>query len=117
MNARNHKNKVCFGTESKAKRATTDVTHNYLCEGYNVEIYQEWKQTYTKPNTVRKGTDNNNREHPPRTEQNISNKINITQIDKGRKSLTQDKTCYGCIPQNKKLTNAQRRYIYYSSKV
>ena len=50
-------------------------------------------------------------------EQNISNKINITQIDKGRKSLTQDKTCYGCIPQNKKLTNAQRRYIYYSSKV
>ena len=29
---------VCFATESEAKRAMTDIKHNYLCEGWDVEI-------------------------------------------------------------------------------
>lgn len=45
-----------------------DVKHNYLHEGSDTEIYQSEKQICTKPITVQKGTDNNNREDPRRTE-------------------------------------------------
>ena len=80
----------------------------------SAEICQSEKQTYTKPNTVRKGTNNNNREDPPRTEENISNKINITQIDQGRKSLAQD-TIY--IYMNTKVRCKSRNMTNFNQKV
>ena len=86
---------VRFATEVEAKRAMTDIKYNYLQEGWDAEIYQRKKQTYTEPNIVRKGTDNNITEDPPRTEQNISNN-KMTPRDEGRNSLAQDKKCYAC---------------------
>ena len=87
------KSMVCFATEAEAKRAMTDIKYNYLQEGWDAEIYQRKKQAYTEPNIVRKGTDNNITEDPPRIEQNISNN-KMTQSDEGRDSLAQDKKCY-----------------------
>ena len=34
---------VCFATEAEAKRAMTDIKHNYLQEGWDAEIYQREK--------------------------------------------------------------------------
>ena len=51
----------------------TDIRYNYLQEGWDTEIYQRIKETCTEPIIVRKGTDNNITEDPPRIEQNISN--------------------------------------------
>ena len=36
----------------------------------------------------------------------------MTQSDKGRKSLAQDKKCYACNSTEHQLKNAQRREIY-----
>ena len=84
---------VCFTTEVEAKRAMTDIKYNYLQEGWDAEIYQRKKQTYTEPNIVRKGTDNNILGDPPKIEQNISNN-KMTQYDERKNSLAQDKKCY-----------------------
>ena len=64
---------VCFSTEPEAKKVMTDIKYNCLQEGWDTEIYQRIKPTCTEPNIVRKGTDNNITEDPPRIEQNISN--------------------------------------------
>ena len=85
---------VCFAAE--AKRAMTDIKSKYLQEGCYAEIYQRKKQTYTKLNIVKKGTDKNLTKDTPRIKQNISNKSKMTQSDKGRNSLAQDKKCYAC---------------------
>ena len=86
---------VCFATEAETKRAMTDIKYNCLQEGWDAEIYQRKKQTYTEPNIVKKGTDNNITEDPPRIEQNISSN-KMTPSDEGRNSLAQDKKCYAC---------------------
>ena len=99
-----------FATEVEAKRAMTDIKYNYLQEGWDAEIYQRKKQTYTEPNIVRKRTDNNITEDPPRIEQNISNN-KMTLRDEVRNSLAQDKSAMLAIPQSTKLKNAQRREI------
>ena len=84
---------VCFATEAEAKKAMTDIKYNYLQEGWDAEIYQRKKQTYTEPNIARNGTDNNITEHSPRIERNISNN-KMTQSDEGRDSLSQGKKYY-----------------------
>ena len=53
------------------KKVMANIKHNYLPEGWDAEMYQSKKQTFTEPNTVRKGIDNNNIEDPSRIEQNI----------------------------------------------
>ena len=47
---RKHTNKVCFATESKAKRTTTDVTYNYLHEGW-VQKFVRVKNKHTQNQT------------------------------------------------------------------
>ena len=47
---------VRFATEVEAKRAMTDIKYNYLQEGWDAEIYQRKKQTYTEPNIGRELT-------------------------------------------------------------
>ena len=84
---------ICFATEAEVKRAMTDIMYNYLQKVLDTEIYQRKKQTYTEPNIVRKGTDNNILGDPPKIEQNISNN-KMTQYDERKNSLAQDKKCY-----------------------
>ena len=99
---------VCFATEAEAKRAVADIKYNYLQEGWEAEIYQRKKQTYTEPNIVRKGTDNNITEDLPRIEQNISNN-KMTPSGEGRNSLAQDKKCYACSSSEHKIKECTKK--------
>ena len=91
---RKHKKKVWYVLQqmAEAKRSMADIKYKGLQEGWDAEIYQRKKQTYTEPSIVRKGTDNNITEDPPRIEQNISNN-KMTQSDEGKTSLAQHKKC------------------------
>ena len=59
-------------------------------------MYANKKQTWAEPNTVRKRTDKNNIEVPPRLEQNILNKNKVIQSGEKRKCLEEDKKYYAC---------------------
>lgn len=74
----------------------TDKKHNYLHNGWDIEIYQSIKQTYIQPNTVKKENGINNTEDLSRLEQSISKKSKITQRGERKKIFVQEKICYGC---------------------
>ena len=109
MNKRKHKNKVKHDLQQNQKhKEQWQMLNTTTSMKDGIQKFTRVKNKHAQ-NQSQLGREQTITEDPSRTEQNISNKNNITQINKGRKSLAQDKTCYGCNCTEYKISKCTKK--------